>query len=80
MSLFTTVKDDRMRTYERPRRYLPRHWLLLLKPLFRYSSSRRAYVLRLIGNKTGPVLRSERRARRQPRVNGRNRRGRASTI
>ena len=69
-----------MRTYERPRRYLPRHWLLLLKPLFRYSTSRRAYVLRLIGNKTGPVLRSERRAKRQPRVNGRNRRGRASTI
>jgi len=69
-----------MRTYERPRRYLPRHRLLLLKPLFRYSTSRRAYVLRLIGDKTGPVLRSERRAKRQPRTNGRDRPGRPSTI
>jgi hypothetical protein len=69
-----------MRAYERPRKYLPRHWLLLLKPLFRYSSSRRAYVLRLIGDKTGPVLRPERRAKRQPRKNGRDRRGRPSTI
>jgi hypothetical protein len=69
-----------MRIYERPRRYLPRHWLLLLKPLFRYSTSRRAYVLRLVGEKTGPVLRPDRRAKRQPRVNARDRRGRARTI
>jgi hypothetical protein len=69
-----------MRAYERPRRYLPRHWILLLKPLFRYSGSRRAHVLRLIGDKTGPVLRSERRAKRQPRTNGVDRRRRPYTI
>jgi len=69
-----------MRTHERPRRYVARQWLLPLKPLFRYSTSRRAYVLRLIGNRTGPVLRSERRAKRQPRKNGVDRRGRPSTI
>ena len=69
-----------MRTHQRPRRYIPRQWLLLLKPLFRYSNSRGAFVLRLIGNKSGPVLRPDRRAKRQPRVNGRDRRGRASTI
>jgi hypothetical protein len=69
-----------MRTYERPRRYVQRHWLLLLKPLFRYSRSRHAYVLRLIGNMTGPVLRSDRRTKRQPRFNGADRRGRASTV
>jgi hypothetical protein len=30
--------------------------LTLLWPLFRYSMSRDAYVLRLVGNRAGPVL------------------------
>jgi hypothetical protein len=38
---------------------------MLVRPLFRYSLSRDAYVLRLIGNSRGPVLRRERRARQR---------------
>ena len=45
----------------RPRHYVSRVTLALLRPLFRYSLSRDAYVLRLIGNLRGPVLRRERR-------------------
>ena len=46
----------------RPRQYVSRATLLLLRPLFRYSLYRDAYVLRLIGNSRGPVLRRERRS------------------
>jgi hypothetical protein len=35
--------------------------LVLTRPLFRYSLSRDAYVLRVVGNTRGPVLRRERR-------------------
>jgi hypothetical protein len=35
--------------------------LALARPLFRYSLSRDAYVMRVIGNTHGPVLRRERR-------------------
>lgn len=45
----------------RRRRYVSRIILLLLQPLLRYSSSRDAYVLRVIGGTRGPVLRQERR-------------------
>ncbi len=55
-----------MRTAIRPRRYVARHWLIVLRPVFRYSSGRDAFVLRLLGNATGPVLRVDRRGRRQP--------------
>ncbi len=55
-----------MRSAVRPRRYVAGHWLLLLKPALRYSASRDAFVLRAIGNSTGPVLRPDRR-RRQSR-------------
>lgn len=51
-----------MRTEVRPRRYLARHWLLVLRPVFRYSATRDAFVLRLLGNSTGPVLRVDRRS------------------
>jgi hypothetical protein len=50
-----------MRTQQRPRRYIARYWLLLLKPLLRHSATRDAFVLRLIGNSVGPVLRVDRR-------------------
>jgi hypothetical protein len=50
-----------MRTVRRPRRYVPRHWLLLMRPLLRYSEVRDAYVLRGVGRRTGPVLRADRR-------------------
>jgi hypothetical protein len=45
----------------RPRHYVSRFTLVLVRPLFRYSISRDAYVLRVIGNSHGPVLRRERR-------------------
>ena len=49
-----------MRT-KRPRRYVARHWLLLVRPLLRYSRGRDAYVLLLVGGRIGPVLRPDRR-------------------
>ena len=49
----------------RPRRYVSRSKLVLLCPLFRYSSPRNAYVLRMVGNTRGPVLCRERRRRQR---------------
>jgi hypothetical protein len=46
---------------QRPRHYVSQTTLGLLRPLFRYSLSRDAYVMRLVGNRRGPVLRHERR-------------------
>jgi hypothetical protein len=54
-----------MRSATRPRRYVAQHWLLLLKPALRYSVTRDAFVLRLLGNSAGPVLRPDRRRRRR---------------
>ncbi|MGH2903654.1 MAG: hypothetical protein ACRDK7_08740 [Solirubrobacteraceae bacterium] len=34
---------------------------MLFRPLLRYSTTRDAFVLRLVGNSTGPVLRPNRR-------------------
>ena len=53
-----------MRTVKRPRRYIAPRWIAVGRPLFRYSTPRDAYVLRVVGRKWGPVLRSERRRRR----------------
>jgi len=50
-----------MRTVKRPRRYIARHWLVLMRPFLRYSTPRDAYVLRGVGRHLGPVLRPERR-------------------
>jgi len=61
-----------MRTVKRPRRYVPRHWLLLMRPLIRYSAMRDAYVLRGVGRHVGPVLRLDRR--RQQHFDGVERR------
>ena len=61
-----------MRAHRR-RWYLPRGAFVLLLPAFRYSATRDAYVLRIVGNKLGPVLREERRARALP-FNGPDRR------
>jgi hypothetical protein len=56
-----------MRTVTRPRRYVASHWLFILRPVLRYSTTRDAFVLRLVGRSTGPVLRPDRRRqRRQP--------------
>ncbi|HEY7932641.1 MAG TPA: hypothetical protein VID48_02345 [Solirubrobacteraceae bacterium] len=40
---------------------MARHWLVLFRPLLRYSVSRDAYVLRVVGGFLGPVLCVERR-------------------
>lgn len=45
------------RSTPRPRRDVGSTTLLLLRILFRYSVSREADVLRLVGNRIGPVLR-----------------------
>ena len=50
-----------MRTVKRPRRYVAPRWIALGRPVLRYSTPRDAYVLRVVGRKWGPVLRSERR-------------------
>ncbi len=50
-----------MRTVKRPRRYIAPRWIVIGRPLLRYSTPRDAYVLRVVGRKWGPVLRSERR-------------------
>src|ERR1041385_9461543 len=51
-----------MRAVRRPRRYVARPWLVLLRPLFAYNFTRDAYVLRAVGRQLGPVLRIDRRA------------------
>ena len=65
-----------MRSAARPRRYIARFWLLALRPLLRYSATRDAFVLRLVGNSRGPVLRPDRRRSRRPEpFDGIDRRG-----
>ncbi len=63
-----------MRTVPRPRRYLARHWMTVLRPLLRYSQTRDAYVLRGVGSSIGPVLRVDRRARSRREFDGVERR------
>jgi hypothetical protein len=69
---------DTLRTVKRPRRYVAKHWLVLLAPFFGYNHSRDAYVLRVVGRDVGPVLRPNRRTRRQRPVEGADRRRRTS--
>jgi len=64
-----------LRTVRRPRHYVSKHWLVLLWPAFRRNDRRDAYVLRVVGRRVGPVLRPNRRARREsPAVEGVDRR------
>jgi hypothetical protein len=46
-----------MRTSHRPRRGVTPRRLRFLRPFVRYSRSRDAFVLRIIGNRWGPVWR-----------------------
>jgi hypothetical protein len=46
-----------MRDTPRPRRVVGPFTFALLRPVLRYSYSRDAYVLRVVGNALGPVLR-----------------------
>jgi hypothetical protein len=66
-----------MRSVPRKRRYVAAHQLFLLRPVLRYSATRDAYVLRLVGNATGPVLRVDRRRRRRQPFEGVDRRAQA---
>jgi hypothetical protein len=66
-----------LRSVKRPRRYVPPFWLVLLRPLLCFDHSRRAYRLRVVGGYVGPVLRPNRRVRRE-QLDGVDRR-RAST-
>ncbi len=50
----------------RPRHQVGRRTLTMLKPFFRYSRVRDAYVLRLVGRRHGPVLRLIRRSSARP--------------
>jgi hypothetical protein len=63
-----------MRTMRRPRRYVARRWVTLLRPVLRYSRTREAFVLRAVGSSVGPVLRVERRAARRQAFSGADRR------
>ena len=63
-----------MRTHRRPRRYVHRAMLVLGRPLLVYSGPRDAYVLRVVGNRVGPVLRPDRRRRRVIRIEPERRR------
>jgi hypothetical protein len=48
-----------------------------LTPLFAYNDDRDAYVLRVVGRRRGPVLKRDRRMRREPPIDGVDLRGRA---
>jgi hypothetical protein len=66
----------RSRSVARSRRYISRYRLLMLRPLLRYSVTREAFVLRVVGNSVGPVLRPDRRRHvRRRRFDGIERRG-----
>jgi len=62
----------------RQRRYIARHWLLVLRPILRYSDGRHAYVLRVVGGRFGPVLRPDRRLTRSRASDGAERRTRTA--
>ena len=47
-----------MRESQRDRRRIRPATLAVLRPLFRYSAGRDAYVLRIVGNRFGPGARS----------------------
>jgi hypothetical protein len=51
---------------------------MLLGPAFRYDCRRDAYVLRMVGRRAGPVLRPDRRVRREQQTEGGDRRHTAS--
>jgi hypothetical protein len=64
-----------MRSTGRRRRYVARPLLMMLRPLLRYSATRDAYVLRVVGSSAGPVLRVDRRRSRRGAYAGVERRG-----
>lgn len=61
----TSSSDWPVLASPRPRRFVSGPVIALLRPLFRYSRGRDAYVLRVVGNRFGPVLRRDRRRERR---------------
>ncbi|MEA2299311.1 MAG: hypothetical protein QOF77_2247 [Solirubrobacteraceae bacterium] len=57
-----------MRRQERPRRNVPESAIVALRPIFRYSQTRQAHVLRIVGQRFGPVLKP--RTRHEPSREG----------
>lgn len=68
------IARRRLQGAPRRRRYVSPLLLTVLRPLLRYSYGRSAYVLRLVGESHGPVLRQDRR-RRQREYEGPDQRG-----
>jgi hypothetical protein len=62
-----------MQSFGRPRRYVSAARLYAMFPVLRFSNERGAYVLRIVGETRGPVLRKDRR-RRQVTFTGPDRR------
>jgi hypothetical protein len=58
----------------RHRRYIGRRTLIVLRPIYRYSYPRDAYVLRGFGRRFGPVLAVDRRFTRDEPPGGVERR------
>jgi hypothetical protein len=54
-----------MRNIRRQRRYVAKRWLVVLKPVLRYSHTREAFIIRGVGTSVGPVLRVDRRRTRR---------------
>src|SRR5436305_13840379 len=52
----STTGSRSMRNQPRPRRPVSALRITVLRPLFRYSPGRGAYVLRIVGGRFGPVL------------------------
>jgi hypothetical protein len=55
-----------MQRTARERRYVSPASILLRRPFLRYDMSRSAYVLRVVGEHRGPVLRPDRRRGQRP--------------
>ena len=53
----TGRRSGRSRTAPRPRRRIPRALLFLLAPIYRYDVRCDAWILRVVGNRYGPVVR-----------------------
>lgn len=64
----------------RHRRYIGRRTLLFLRPFYRYSYARDAYVLRIVGRRMGPVLAVDRRFTRIDPPGGVERRNQRRTV
>ena len=66
MTVEARLEESRPVRSQRPRHYIRRPIFVLVRPLLRYSTTREAYVLRVVGGRFGPVVRVDRRGRQRP--------------